>query len=423
MFRMQVKDAPASVRTTLFRQESMRRDSLGVIGRISVIPPRIGWQALWFVTLLIGGLIAISIFATYTSREKVQGHVVYQSAAISISSARAGTIRRFLVHEGGEVHAGEVIAELSTDVTTKQGNARETVLATISDRSSSLASDNDSEDAQYAKSREALHRQQDGLRQKSGFVEKQVVYQTERAKSAQGLYQRWASLGKDGIVSTQQLIQQKDVALQAQGELERLQAEKADIGLSLAKLEASVTELETSHSLKRSENERKRSELEASAAEARIDETIFVRSSVDGTMTGIASRPGESVSAGAILATVVPLSSPFMVELRIPNDQSALVETGQEVRIQYDGFSQVRFGTHRGEILEMTKATVATGGGDRGKPSYRALVRLDDQDIRISGKVYHLKNGMSLSAEIFLDKRPFYEWFFGVERRGAEKRS
>jgi membrane fusion protein len=161
---------------------------------------------------------------------------------------------------------------------------------------------------------------------------------------------------------------------------------------------------------------RQMSELQEGLAQVEARRETVIRAPVSGVVTNIAVNLGQSVAADAPLATVLPKGSGLHVELLVPTRAIGFVKTGQDVMLRYDAFPYERFGQYHGKIVDIGRNVWSPG--DRvgplsaKEPVYRVDVGLDRQAVAALGQEFPLRPGMSVNADLLLEKRTLFEWIF-----------
>ena len=90
---------------------------------------------------------------------------------------------------------------------------------------------------------------------------------------------------------------------------------------------------------------------------------------------------GDTVKEGDPLLTVVPEATQNAVELLVPGNDMPLVETGQEVRLQFEGWPAVQFAGWPSVAVGTFSGTVATvDATDNGKGQFRILITPNEED-------------------------------------------
>jgi membrane fusion protein len=143
---------------------------------------------------------------------------------------------------------------------------------------------------------------------------------------------------------------------------------------------------------------------------------IVIRAPITGVVTNITVSAGQSVSADAAFATILPAGSQLQVELLVPTRAIGFVTKGKEVSLRYEAFPYERFGQYRAVIADVSQ-TVWSAGDKVGpltvrEPAYRITAKLDKQSVEAMGQEIPLRSGMLVNADILLEKRSLLEWIF-----------
>jgi len=216
-----------------------------------------------------------------------------------------------------------------------------------------------------------------------------------------------AALAK-GTISQNEVERQKREVLQAERSLLSM---SVDIAAQRAALDA--TELETAELMaqRRREVALRLADLESNIAAARLSiaelEDRIRRAEVLATISGTvmtlgASRAGEVVGAGEVIAEIVPEDTSTKGEIEIAAGKIGGVRVGMPVRIKVETFDFTRFGEIEAEVLEISPTSFEN---QEGEMVYKVAVRFsDDNGIpTIDGKV--LRPGMTVTADILTESK------------------
>jgi membrane fusion protein len=120
----------------------------------------------------------------------------------------------------------------------------------------------------------------------------------------------------------------------------------------------------------------------------------------------------------------------LQAELWLPTRAAGFLETGNRVVLRYPAFPYQKFGRHSGRVVEISRSATAPSeltsllGRPVNEPFYRVLVQLDAQKVNAYGRAEALKPGMTVNADILLERRRLIEWLlepiYSVRRSGAE---
>jgi membrane fusion protein len=148
----------------------------------------------------------------------------------------------------------------------------------------------------------------------------------------------------------------------------------------------------------------------------------YVRAPLAGTVSNILVDEGRQIEAGASLATLLPQDVNLDVQVFIPSNAIGFIEPGQRVNLRYDAFPYQKFGVYEGELTELTHVDVSLKelqsrfphltGKYQGMTLFRATVKPQAQSVQAYGKAIPLRAGLTLEADIHLEKKRLIEWVF-----------
>jgi membrane fusion protein len=142
---------------------------------------------------------------------------------------------------------------------------------------------------------------------------------------------------------------------------------------------------------------------------------VELRAPVDGTVTAVLAEVGQSVSAAAAVAALLPTGALLQAELFAPSSAIGLLQVGQSVRMRFDAYPYQRFGHRDGQVLQVSRTPLAAAelaalalpalGG--AEPMFRVRVAIADL---ADGPA--LGPGMRLQSDVQLERRRLIEWLF-----------
>lgn len=175
-------------------------------------------------------------------------------------------------------------------------------------------------------------------------------------------------------------------------------------------------------SQKLNEVSKKRDSLAQQVIKAKTKvENMVLRSPIDGVVQQLAvTTVGQVVTTGQALMTVVPAGSVREVEVMVQNGDIGFVNEGQDVVVKVDSFPFTRYGTLSGKVTKVSKeavnmpdANALSDAVGSAKPQaapasyspqqnlvFPVTIRLDADEINVSGKKVPLQAGMSVVAEV-----------------------
>ncbi|SAK41171.1 secretion protein [Caballeronia glebae] len=214
----------------------------------------------------------------------------------------------------------------------------------------------------------------------------------------------------DRIEQAQAEVHQSKVAVaQIAARRQQLTGEVEETRSARAGLDAQMRELMARHSAEirdiRSRYERERQDTTVSAPQSGV---IKFSSLVTGRML-------TEDDVALVIATSD--NGALRAALRIPSRRRGFVKEGQTVRLKFDAFPYVKFGTYEATIDSISETTVGTGASSdqQGKGAssdgeYMAWVTLRGKTFDFDGQHFAILPGMRATASIVVERRTIAEW-------------
>ena len=139
-----------------------------------------------------------------------------------------------------------------------------------------------------------------------------------------------------------------------------------------------------------------------------------LESPLSGTVASVEVHAGYSATPGQLLMTVLPSDLELAAEVFVPSRAAGFVQPGQVVRIAYDAFPQLKFGTFTGRITRISKFVLLPDEipqtFSQREATYKIRIAIDESSIETSIGAAGLRPGMLLAADIVLEKRNLIDW-------------
>ncbi|WP_425543704.1 HlyD family efflux transporter periplasmic adaptor subunit [Rhodanobacter caeni] len=129
-------------------------------------------------------------------------------------------------------------------------------------------------------------------------------------------------------------------------------------------------------------------------------------------------KPGQMVSAGQSLLSILPAGSALQAQLLVPSRAIGFIDPGSKVVLRYEAFPYQKFGQQYGEVADVSRGALGASdiaaliGQQSQQPLYRVQVTLDRSFVLAYGRREALKPGMALQADILMDRRRLLGWVF-----------
>jgi len=408
---------------SLFRSEAITQHTDRLSGDVAIAVP-VPWQIVGYV--IFGSLAVAMLFlslSSYSRVETVVGTITPDKGVTTIIPSRSGTITRIDVTEGQAVDAGTMLVSIRSEAD-QQGGA--TTSVRIED---AIARQDESLALQVAMAERAsiaqqgqIAAQQSGLLSEISQLQQQIVLQESLVSSAKRDYNKAKTIADRGFISLRDLQVREDNLLSRQQQLLQLKQNIGSRRSALAETERSAAQIAAQASSQAALISANRAQVAQQAASTQGSRSFAMRAPVDGRVTALTARTGQSITPQNSLMSIVPKDAKLRAELSIPTAAIGFIQKGQDVRIAIDAFPYQRFGTIKGKILTVAESSVSrpdpTG---RVIPIYLVSVELLETSVSGFGKEQPLVSGMTLSARIVTEEQSLLEWLFeplfAVKRR------
>lgn len=302
-----------------------------------------------------------------------------EATEIDVATKTPGRINDILVREGDFVRAGQVLANMDTDVLKAQLREAE---------------------AQLQRALISIETAQSKVRQRSAEKTAAVAVVAQRRAeldAAQRRFARTKELAAKGVAAVQTLDDDRARFENAKAAVSAAQAQSAAADAAIGAAKSEVVDA-------RSQVEAERATIQRIQAD--IDDSQL-RSPVDGRVQYRVAEPGEVLSAGGRVLNLVDLSDVYMTFF-LPTEQAGRVGLGAEVRVVLDAAPQYVIPANVSfvaDVAQFTPKTVETAE-ERQKLMFRVKARIAPDLLR--QHLHQVKTGLPGMAYVRLN--PQGEW-------------
>lgn len=403
----------------LFREEVLRAQRGERLGTINLATP-LGFR--WWVVVaaaLAVSLVLILVFGQYTRRETVSGQLLPSAGLLTLSAQITGTVSRILVYEDESVRAGQPLAEVSANlVSASMGDTHAQVGVQLRAQESQVRTTLANLQPQTSLQSKDLGRRIGMLQAQIAQISDQLTLQRQQADTTEHLLHKAGPLHRRGVISTVEFDQYQATALSQRAEIKTLNRQRLDTEQQLSTLQAQLAQLPLETAAKAGRLRGQLAQLDAQLAENAAQGETLLRAPRAGVISNLLVKPGQNVTSGQTLLSILPMGSKLEAQLLVPSSAIGFVSPGNRVVLRYQAFPYQKFGQQYGKVVQVSRSalspveTASLLGQNVATPLYRVLVALDRQAIDADGNAQPLKPGMALDADILLDRRNLWQWVF-----------
>lgn len=400
---------------TLFRPEVTENRSRRLYGEVVLghsLSTRVLTLALAGVGMAAGVWLALGSFARI---ETAPGVLVTLKPSAKVIAPSPGVIVNLTVREGSRVHRGDRLAMVTLDRRAENGGGfAGEGLAALRQRMAMTEAQIALADTRLTGERQRLRSTLDAVEDEVRQLEGQIELQNEAVASNHDLFSRVEKVVERGFVSRFEYERRRQLLLASRQSLGDLKQRRAAALARGDQTRAQLAVLQSENAAQVSELRSGRLALAQQEAQLRSEEAYALIAPVDGVVTAMQTAEGRTAMAGATLMTVLPEATTLQAEIYAPSRAIGLVRSGQETRLLFDAFPYQRFGSFGGRVSYVSRIAIDPRENEAlvktNEPVYRIVVTLDQQTVEAYGAPVPLQPGMTLTANIVLERQSFFAW-------------
>lgn len=402
-------------RLTLFREQVLESTKDRLHGEVIFAQPlsvRILAGVLFLIIVVAGIWLSLG---SYARTETVPGILITSKPSAKVIAPQQGKVAELHVEEGQLVAEGDHLLIVNSDKQSTEGGqiVRQNLSALTARRELAEAQvlmAGGRAEAEKRRLQAAVRSAQD----QASSLRRQIALQAQVVASNQEMFDQLAGVMERGFVSKVDFERRRQTLLNSQQSLanleQRLVATSSEARQAQAQL--SSFEFEAAQGISRIED----SLQSLASEEARLqgEESYVITAPISGRVTALSTGLGRPVNGNRPLLTIIPEGSELTAELYAPSRAVGLVEQGKEARLLYDAFPYQRFGSFQGKISSISRIAVDPRETEIPfpfeEPVYRIKVAIDQQAVEAFGDAVPLQAGMTLQANIVLERQSFLAW-------------
>jgi HlyD family secretion protein len=411
------------------------------------------------ISLVITSMVVASFLATGLIKvDRVvttQGRVVSRAPTIVVQPLEIAIVRSIEVHEGDQVHAGQVLARLDPTFAAADLGALAAQVSSLQAQVSRMQAEVDNRpftysgldpnlslqaaifaqrQAEYNYKLENYQQKADSLTAAIARSRADIAGYRERLSYAKALEDMRKDLERLNVGSRLNTLSAQDTRAEMQRNLseaeQQMNSAMRDFAAQIADKNGYVQQWHADLADKLADATSKLSDARESLNKAQLRrQLVELRADRDSTVLSVSKvSVGSVLSAGQQLISLVPTDAPLEVEANIAGNEDGYVHVGDPVAIKFDTFPYTQYGMAHGvvRIVSPDSFTFAdeqrnpTGAapplGNANAPGtswYRSRVTLDKIELHNTPENFHLVPGMPVTADILVGKRTVLRYLMG----------
>jgi membrane fusion protein len=245
-------------------------------------------------------------------------------------------------------------------------------------------------------------------------LREQISLQEQVVASNQNMFDQIAKVVERGFVSKVEFERRRQSLINSQQQLAGLRQQLSARLATATEARAQMASLAVESAQGVSEIQSNLQAMMQQQAQLEGEQGYIVTAPISGRITALQTAKGRTANSNLPLMVIVPDKSRLKVELYAPTRAIGFVKPGQETRILFDAFPYQRFGSFGGKVLSVSRIVIDPRENEvplqLEEPVYRVIVALDKQTVTAFGENISLQPGMTLQANIVLERQSFLSW-------------
>lgn len=400
---------------TLFRPEVLEAKRLQRYGRTV---PLYSGATLPITLVLLFGVIVVTVWlvtGSFARTQLVEGWIVPNGAMANIQPMQPGQITSIAVKEGRMVRAGQQLATLSLQsANSASANPAAQSLDILARQGSEIANQVGLARASAREDASRLAATVQASAARIDTIAEQIAIQRQKVDSARKSFAIITRAEREKAINRIDYENQRRALLAEEAELQRLVAEQAGLRAENQQASADLRQIPIRLEERLAELRGTGIEIEKQRLSIGQGSSAVLTAPFDGVVGVVQAKVGQTIAPGQPVMQILGANTRLEAEVYAPTRAIGFASVGQEVRLMYDAFPYEQYGTFKGIITEISRSAIApqdvTAPIKPESATYRVRIRLDEQAVMAFGKAYPVQPGMTLKANIILERQSFLSW-------------
>lgn len=403
----------------LFKESDDSHEFLPIVSEIQEEPLNpLGRTMFWTLVTLIFFAIIWLTFGKADVVVSARGKIIPDGEIKIIQPLDTGVIKKILVKEGDFVKKGQVLMEIDPSTTEPQLESSKANLEYINLERKRLratakggsfgGADTDTAQTQkglYQASMSDLRNQLQAKRMEMHSIDEEISNYRKQLAINSEKERRMTSVAD--IIAKNDLEKVRSENVEYRSKIRELSHQKSKV---MEEANYIRSNFKTQNYNDLADRDKKATELDANIKEIEFrNKKQKIVSPVDGYVnTLFIHTMGGVVTPAQKLLSVVPVTSPIIVKANVMSKDIGFIKEGMPVLIKIDTFDFQKYGMINGIVKKVSKDSI---DDQRLGPIYEVYITPVNKELMVEGKMTPISTGMSLTAEIKVNKRRIIEFF------------
>ncbi|NDJ55751.1 HlyD family efflux transporter periplasmic adaptor subunit [Enterobacteriaceae bacterium 4M9] len=402
---------------SLFRKEALEANKTKAIGSVALYCPPYRWVIIGLVGLITVATLIFCFFGSYTKRENAIGALIPVEGVMDIVAVNAGTITDLAIREGDSVEKGAPLVTISSEVSTRYGQTRETIAEQLDLQHGVLVRERANLTVLSEETRKGLQDKKRLLEQQLASLGDIYASRVQQMNLAAEKLNKYKMMRKEGYASNSQVEEQETARLEAESRIQDVARQRIDLQQQLTQTLQQIREQPINELNQINDIERRIAELKQNMMENESRRSVVLNAPQKATVASVVVKRGQIVTTGQTVASLLPENTELQARIMVSSRSIGFIRPGQRVVLRYQAYPWQKFGQQFGKVVGVSRVALSpqevaqiTGNNQVQEQHYLVKVKLDNQFVKAYGQQVRLQPGSAVEADFLIDKRRLYEW-------------
>lgn len=402
---------------SLFRKEALEANKTKAIGSVALYCPPYRWVIIGLVGLITVATLIFCFFGSYTKRENATGALIPVEGVMDIVAVNAGTITDLAIREGDSVEKGAPLVTISSEVSTRYGQTRETIAEQLDLQHGVLVRERANLTVLSEETRKGLQDKKRLLEQQLASLGDIYASRVQQMNLAAEKLNKYKMMRKEGYASNSQVEEQEAARLEAESRIQDVARQRIDLQQQLTQTLQQIREQPINELNQINDIERRIAELKQNMMENESRRSVVMNAPQKASVASVVVKRGQIVTAGQTMASLLPENTELQARIMVSSRAIGFIRPGQRVVLRYQAYPWQKFGQQFGKVIGVSRVALSpqevaqiTGNNQVQEQHYLVKVKLDNQFVKAYGQQVRLQPGSAVEADFLIDKRRLYEW-------------
>ena len=401
--------------SSLYRQEALDYQAHAFAGDLFLILQLALSILVGLACVLFCAFVLLFAFLQIPETLPAQGEIEPQAGVITLAANQRGLVKLVEKNQGAHVKAGERIALIS-DVR-KNANGQDVQDAVSNEIRSRLLSTNEEKAKklrQLAENEKLFANKLQLFNAKLHSTMEEITIQQSKLQVAKLDLQTFQEYSRKGYLSQAGLQSRQSAVFDIEAHIKALERNKISSQQEIADLSEQREKNRAATDSELNVLNRASASHQQELLESESQNIQHVAAPQNGIISSLMIRPGQFLTDGQAMLSIIPDNSPLQARLYVPESAISFLKIGNKVALRYRAFPFQLYGKQWATIRSIADSPLNMNGNRNEQPVYLVTAELNSEKIGQNKYIGNIRAGMQVAAEIIIDSQTIPQLILGM---------